>query len=731
MPVVTDYTALLGGNYWSGIEVTGRPVIVTYSFPTSAPAYDSGVPGFTGATLASFQAFTAAQQIQARAALADWAAVSGVIFLEVAPGQGDINFQAVDLNTTANYAGAGGIGFEPFGAWDSYSYPQFNDDLDFAGDVFMNTQLISGGVINYGTLLHEIGHVLGLKHPTEIRDNFAAEPDVSHDQVLSADDPALTIMATVGGTATLKQLDIDAAAFIYGSTGGAVVTGNASGANAVVASWSWNAAAMILTQTGFEPGDDIIRGASVTDIISGLGGNDRLFGLAGNDTLTGGAGNDALFGGSGADDMTGGAGDDAYYADNLSDAAHELFSEGYDSVFSSVSFTLGADFEYLQLFGANLTGNGNDLANTIFGDGASGNTLNGQAGADYIGGGAGGDVISGGENGDFLYGGGGADFVYGGNGDDALDGGAGSDRIDGGAGVDTIDYGAAGFALYIDLRVATQANTGGLGTDVISTIENLRGGAFADVLIGTTGANVMFGGAGADALVTVEGDDYAYGEAGDDYVAGRDGNDTLFGGDDRDVMDGGTGIDYLSGGAGDDYLIGGTGNDVIFGGDGGANIGDGGDRWLGGDAGDDVIYGNLGTDRLSGGTENDTLTGGEGFDYMTGEAGIDTFVYNAVTDGTISEQIGDWQGGIDKLRIDASAFGGGLVAGALAANRLVIGTVANQAFGQFLYNAANGVLSWDADGTGAGSAVAFTRLFTSAFTLPPATLAAADFDIVV
>ena len=236
MPVVTDYTALLGGNYWSGIEVTGRPVIVTYSFPASAPSYDSGVPGFNGATLASFQAFSAAQQVQARAALADWAAVSGVVFLEVAPGQGDINFQAADLNTTAAYTGKGGIGFEPFGAWDSFSYPQFNDDLDFAGDVFMNTQFVSGGLYNYGTLLHEIGHVLGLKHPTEVRDNTAAEPDISHDQVLASDDPALTIMATVGGTATLKQLDIDAAAFIYGASGGAVVTSDASGANAVVAS---------------------------------------------------------------------------------------------------------------------------------------------------------------------------------------------------------------------------------------------------------------------------------------------------------------------------------------------------------------------------------------------------------------------------------------------------------------------------------------------------------------
>ena len=30
MPVVTDYTALLSGDYWNGIEVTGKPVVVTY-----------------------------------------------------------------------------------------------------------------------------------------------------------------------------------------------------------------------------------------------------------------------------------------------------------------------------------------------------------------------------------------------------------------------------------------------------------------------------------------------------------------------------------------------------------------------------------------------------------------------------------------------------------------------------------------------------------------------------
>ena len=37
MPVVSDYTALLSGSYWGGIEVTSTPTIVTFSFPTAAP----------------------------------------------------------------------------------------------------------------------------------------------------------------------------------------------------------------------------------------------------------------------------------------------------------------------------------------------------------------------------------------------------------------------------------------------------------------------------------------------------------------------------------------------------------------------------------------------------------------------------------------------------------------------------------------------------------------------
>ena len=70
-------------------------------------------------------------------------------------------------------------------------------------------------------------------------------------------------------------------------------------------------------------------------------------------------------------------------------------------------------------------------------------------------------------------------------------------------------------------------------------------------------------------------------------------------------------------------------------------------------------------------------------------------------------------------------FGGGLVAGGPVP--LVTGSSpssAGFASGVFLYNTLNGFLSWDADGQGAGAAVAFFRIQN----LP--TLTAADFSVV-
>ena len=505
MPVVTDYTALITGSSWSGIEVATKPVIVTFSFAAAAPSYIGSINGFTGATAATFQAFTPAEQVQARAALAEWAAASGIVFLEVAPGQGDISFQSVDFNTTS-YAGAGGVAEYPFGDWNGFTFPSFRDDLGSPGDVFMNSVFESGGMVNYGTLLHEIGHALGLKHPTEIINSVTT----THDQVLATDDALLTIMAQGAGTAVLKQLDKDAVAFLYGAAGtGGVHTGSASGANSAVSAWSWNATTARLTQFGFAVAD-VMRGISVADTMNGLAGDDQLFGLAGNDILNGGDGNDLLEGGSGNDRMTGGIGDDTYFVSG-SDVVVEAAGGGDDFVHADKSYTLTANVESLQLSGANLIGRGNGLANVMFGDGVSGDRLYGLAGVDYIVGAGGADILYGGTEADQLYGGAGADRLYGDAGADYMDGGDGNDSyyVDDSfdavaetsaavaGGIDTV-YSSISFALGANLERLTLTGTAGV---------DATGNGLANILTGNSAANVLTGAAGNDMLKGAGGDD--------------------------------------------------------------------------------------------------------------------------------------------------------------------------------------------------------------------------------
>lgn len=139
-----------------------------------------------------------------------------------------------------------------------------------------------------------------------------------------------------------------------------------------------------------------------------------------NNRLYGNDGNNMLDGVSGVNEMAGGKGDDSYMVHNSMDSVTENADEGYDKVFSKVSFTLPDNVEALTLSGdKSVNGTGNSADNRITGNDAD-NRLIGGNGNDYLSGLAGNDLLYGGEGNDTLSGGAGNDILEGGSGNDSF-----------------------------------------------------------------------------------------------------------------------------------------------------------------------------------------------------------------------------------------------------------------------------------------------------------------------
>ena len=164
--------------------------------------------------------------------------------------------------------------------------------------------------------------------------------------------------------------------------------------------------------------NDDLNGYGGHDTINGGAGNDSLHGGAGNDSLIGGSGNgtDELDGGAGADKMQGGNGSDYYTVDNAGDVVIEasgLAAGEDDAVYSTISHTLAANVEHLQLaaVATAVNGAGNNLANSIGGNGLA-NKLYGYDNDDTLFGGNGNDSLYGGAHADLMLGGNGNDIYY-------------------------------------------------------------------------------------------------------------------------------------------------------------------------------------------------------------------------------------------------------------------------------------------------------------------------------
>ena len=176
-----------------------------------------------------------------------------------------------------------------------------------------------------------------------------------------------------------------------------------------------NSGDTLVELNGVTEGIDTVQSATTFSLVPHVNiENIRLTGNAnanasGNDAanrLIGNTGNNILNGGNGIDTMTGGAGNDTYYVNHASDQTIEIgatgAAEGIDLVSSSVSRTLSANIENLNLSGtANLQGNGNTLANIINGNSGE-NVLRGYEGNDTLNGLGGKDILLGGTGRDTL-----------------------------------------------------------------------------------------------------------------------------------------------------------------------------------------------------------------------------------------------------------------------------------------------------------------------------------------
>ena len=168
------------------------------------------------------------------------------------------------------------------------------------------------------------------------------------------------------------------------------------------------------------------------------------------------------------------------------------------------------------------TGNGDDR---VLANGGPEFTGPLTTGIFYVDSGSGNDTIVGGDLDDLFIPGSGNDDMRGGAGDDRFidPGGQADDALDGGPDVDSFEYqpapGATPLSLRVDLRLTGRQDTGALGSDVLSSIENVSGGNGDDVLIGTDGSNVLDGRTGND-LVTGLGGPF-------DLLIGDSGVDTL------------------------------------------------------------------------------------------------------------------------------------------------------------------------------------------------------------
>jgi Ca2+-binding RTX toxin-like protein len=452
---------------------------------------------------------------------------------------------------------------------------------------------------------------------------------------------------------------------------------------------------------------------------------------------------------------------------------------GIDTIFTAGSYALQPNEENVVHLGtANTWSLGNGLANSITGNsglnimfGGDGNdTLNGAEGNDILIGGSGADkflfaAAPGAANGDRIL-----DFTSGTD-QVVVDGLVHADTGPSGAltASDGRFWAASGAVSGHDEddRIIYNTDSGDLWYDadgsgdgaaqLIATLHGAPALAATDIaivngrfpqlhLVGTADNDTLTGGAGDDTLEGMGGDDSLVGAAGLDSLLGGDGNDTLDGTDGAGLY----GVDTLSGGAGDDLLLGGLhyelwggdGNDTLQGGTSDVMLegivyervhgGAGDDLLIAGrtygsvifmeaDEGNDVLIADVGGlafgFSMNAGEGDDSLYGGNSGS-MYGGRGADSFFFTESLEYPAMQysNIEDFQSGVDKIVLEASAFADIGVPGNFAENDPRFRAVesgdllAQDTDDRIIHFIPTGDLYYDPDGSGEAAARLIVKL---------------------